>query len=80
MADYDVDIKETKQRYIFRRNLSDISLEKFKCKWCTVSWDINTKSCDTNKACDNVLAHFMTSVSQKRKLRDDTHMTFIKIV
>ena len=71
VADYNIHLKETKERFIFRRDLSDISVENFKYKLCTVRWDSITNSSDTNKAYGNfieILAHFMTSVSQKRKL------------
>ena len=50
VADYNIHIKETKERFIFRRDVSDISVEKFKYKLLT-------------------LAHFMTSVSQKKKIK-----------
>ena len=71
VVDYNIHIKETKERFIFRRDLSDISVEKFKYKLRTVSWDNITNSSDTNKAYVTLLkflAHFMTSASQKRKL------------
>ena len=71
VADYNIHLKETKERFIFRRDLSDVSVENFKYKLRTVSWDSITNSSDTNKAYGNfieILAHFMTSVSQKRKL------------
>ena len=58
MADYKIHIKETKERFIFRRDVSDISLEKFKCKLRTVSWDCITNSSDTNKAYDNFIEIF----------------------
>ena len=32
VADYNIHIKETKEHFIFSRNLSDISVEKFKYK------------------------------------------------
>ena len=71
VADYNIHTKETKERFIFRRDLFDVSVEKFKYKLRTVSWDSITNSSDTNKAYETslkFLAHFMTSVSQKRKL------------
>ena len=71
VADFNIQIKETKECFICRRDLSDISAEKFKYNLRTVSWDSITNSSDTNKAYDNfieILAHFMTSVFQKRKL------------
>ena len=57
VADYNIhiketiiNIKETKQRYIFTHDLSDISLEKFKYKLCIVSWDNIINSSDRNNA------------------------------
>ena len=57
VADYNIhiketiiNIKETKQRYIFRHNLSDISVEKFKYKLRIVSWDNIINSSDRNNA------------------------------
>ena len=58
VAGYDIHIKETKERFIFRRYLSDISVEKFKCKLCNVSWDSITNSSDTNKAYENFIEIF----------------------
>ena len=58
MADYNIHIKETKERFIFRRNLSDNSVEKFKYKLRSVSWDSITNSSDTNKAYDNFIEIF----------------------
>ena len=58
VADYNIHIKETKKRFIFRRNLSDISVEKFKYKLHTVSWDSTTNCLDTNKAYDNFIEIF----------------------
>ena len=40
VADYNIHIKEAKESFLFRRNLSDISMEKFKQKLCTVSWEL----------------------------------------
>ena len=37
VADYNIHIKETKERFIFRRDLSDNSVEKFQYKLRTVS-------------------------------------------
>ena len=53
MADYNIHIKETKKRFIFRRNLSDISVKKFRYKLRTVSWDSIRNSFDMNKAYEN---------------------------
>ena len=58
MTDYNIHIKETKDRFIFRRDLSDISVEKFKYKLRTVSCDNITNSSDTNKAYDNFIGIF----------------------
>ena len=58
VADYNIYIKETKERVIFRCDLSDISVEKFKYKLRTVSWDNITNSSDTNKAYDNFIEIF----------------------
>ena len=71
VADYNIHIKETKERFIFRRDLSDISVEKFKCKLRTVSWDSITNSSDTNKAYDNLVEIFSSLYDEcfpKRKL------------
>ena len=67
VADYNIHIKETKERFIFRCDLSDISVEKFRYKLRTVSFDsiIRIRPMITLL---KFLAHFMTSVSQKRKL------------
>ena len=67
VADYNIHIKETKERFIFRCDLSDISVEKFKCKLRTVSFDsiIRIRPMITLL---KLLARFMTIVSQKRKL------------
>ena len=48
VADYNIHIKQTKERFIFRRDLSDNSVEKFKYELHTVSWDSITNSSDTN--------------------------------
>ena len=58
VADYNIHIKEIKERFIFRRDVSDISVEKFKYKLRTVSWDSITNSSDTNKAYDNFIEIF----------------------
>ena len=72
MADYNIHIKETKERFIFRCDLSDNCVEKFKYKLRTVSWDSITNPSDTNKGYITLwkfLAHFMMSVFQKKKIR-----------
>ena len=43
-----VNIKETKEHYMLRRNLSDILLKKFKYKLRTVSLDSIRNCSDTN--------------------------------
>ena len=58
VADYNIHTKETKERFIFRRDLSDISVEKFKYKLRTVSWDSIANSSDKNKAYDNFIEIF----------------------
>ena len=58
MADYNIHIKETEERFIFRRDISDISVEKFKYKLRTVSWDSITNSSDTDKAYDKFIEIF----------------------
>ena len=56
VADYSDHINETKQRYIFRRDLSDVSAETFKYKLRAVSWDSVTK--DTNNTYNNCIEVF----------------------
>ena len=58
MADYNIHIKEAKGGFIFRRDLTDISVEKFRQKLRTVSWDSITNSSDTNQAYDNFMITF----------------------
>ena len=58
VADYNIHIKETKERFKFRRDLSHISVEKFKYKLRTVSWDSITNSADANNAYDNFIEIF----------------------
>ena len=67
LADYNIHIKETKERFIFRCDLSAISVEKFKYKLRTDSFDsiIRIRPVITLL---KLLARFVTSVSQKRKL------------
>ena len=72
VADCNIHIKETKERFLFRRDLSDISGEKFKYKLRTVSWDIITNSSDTNKAYDNFIEIFSSlydECSPKKKIK-----------
>ena len=71
VADFNIHIKETKERFIFRRDLSDISAKKFKYNLRTVSWDSITTLLIRIRYMTTLLkflAHFMTSVFQKRKL------------
>ena len=58
VADHNIHIKETKERFIFRGDLSDICFEKFKYKLRTVPWDNITNPSDTNKTYDNVIEIF----------------------
>ena len=58
VAGYNIHIKKTKERFIFRHDFSDISVEKFKYKLRTVSWDSVRNSSDTNKAYDNFIEIF----------------------
>ena len=58
VADYNIRIKERKERFIFSRDISDISVEKFKYKLRTISWYSITNSSDTNKAYDNFIEIF----------------------
>ena len=71
MAGYNIHVKEIKKHFIFRRDLSDIYVEKINYNLPTVSCDSITNSSDTNKAYENFieyLVYFLTKVSQKRKL------------
>ena len=58
MADYNIHTKETKKRYIFRRKLFDISVEKFQFQLRTVSWVNITNSSDTNNVYDYFIEIF----------------------
>ena len=72
VADYNIHIKEAKERFIFRRDLSDISVEKFKYKLRTVSWDSITNSSDTNKSYDNFIEIFSSLYDEcfpKKKIK-----------
>ena len=69
-ADYNIHIKETKERFIFKCDLPDIFVEKFKYKSRNVTWDSITKLLIRIRhmtALLKFLARFMTSVSQKIK-------------
>ena len=72
VAHYNIHIKETKERFVFRRDLSDISVEKFKYKLRTVSLDSITNSSDTNKAYDNFIEIFRSLYDEcfpKKKIK-----------
>ena len=72
VADYNIHIKETKEYFIFRRDLSDNSVEKFKYKLRTVSWDSITNSSDTKKAYDNFIEIFSSLYDEcfpKKKIK-----------
>ena len=72
MADYNIHIKQTNERFIFRCNLCDISVEKFKYKLRTISWDSITNSSDTNKAYDNFIEIFSSLYDEcfpKKKIK-----------
>ena len=72
VADYNIHIKDTKERFIFRHTLSDISVEKFKYKLHIVSWDSITNSSDTNKAYDNFVEIFSSLYDEyfpKKKIK-----------
>ena len=55
VADYNIHIKETKEHFMFRCNLSNISVQKFRCKLGTVSWDSITNPSDANKVYYNFI-------------------------
>ena len=72
VADYNIYIKETKKNFIFRRDLSDISVEKFKYNQRNVIWDSITNSSDTNKAYDNFIEIFSSLYDEcfpKKKIK-----------
>ena len=72
VAEYNIHIKKTKERFIFRRDLSDIFVEKFKYKLRTVSWESFTNSSDTNKAYDNFIEIFSSVYDEcfpKKKIK-----------
>ena len=56
VADYNIHIKETKKRYIFRRELFDIPCKNSQLR--TVSWVSITNSSDTNNAYNNFIEIF----------------------
>ena len=72
VAGYNIHIKETKGSFIFRRDLSDISVEKFKYKLPTVNWDSIANSSDTNKTYDgfiNIFSSLYDECSPKNKMK-----------
>ena len=71
MADYNINIKETNKRFIFKHDLSDIVVEKFKYKLLTASWDSITNSSDTTKAYNYFIEIFSSLYNEcvpKKKL------------
>ena len=78
VADYNIYIKETKERFVFSRDLPDISVKKFKYKLRTVSWDSITNLSDTNKTYDNFIEIFSSLYDEyfpkkKIKLKPQKH-------
>ena len=72
VADCNIHIKETKERFIFRGDFSDISVEKFKYKLRSVSWDSIRNSSDTNKAYDSFIEIFSSLYDEcfpKKKIK-----------
>ena len=72
MADYNIHIKETKERLTFRRDLSDNFAEEFKYKLRTVSCGSITNFSDTNKAYDNFFESFSSLYDEcfpKKKIK-----------
>ena len=72
VADCNINIKETKERFIFRRDLSDIPVEKFKYKLRTVSWDYITNFSDMDKTYDNFIEFFSSLYDEcfpKKKIK-----------
>ena len=72
VADYNIHIKETKERFIFRCELPNISVEIFKYKLHTGSWDSITNSSDRNKAYDNFIEFFSSLYDEcfpKKKIK-----------
>ena len=64
--------KEIKEYYIFRRDLSDVSVEIFKYKLHSVRWDSITNSCDRDNAYDIFIEIFSSLYEEcfpKRKLK-----------
>ena len=72
MADYNIHVKEIKERFIFRRELSGISMEKFKEKLRTVGWDSIINSSYVNKVNDNFIEIFSSLYDEcfpKKKIK-----------
>ena len=80
VTDHNIHTKETKESFIFRRDLFDISVEKSKYKLGTVSWDSIANSSGTNKAYDNFIEIFSSLYDEcfpKRKLNQNLKSTII---
>ena len=60
--------KRKKERYTIRRHLFYISVIKRKWKLCIANRDSILHCFDTNNAYDKFSAHFLTTVSKRRKL------------
>ena len=58
MTNNNVHIKEVKERYIFRHNFPDVSVEKLKYRLRTVSRDSIKNSSDSNNAYDSFIKIF----------------------
>ena len=72
MADCNIHIKETKERLMFRRDLSDNFAEEFKYKLRTVSCGSITNFSDTNKVYDNFFEIFSSLYDEcfpKKKIK-----------
>ena len=72
MADCNIHIKETKERLMFTRDLSDNFVEEFKYKLRTVSCGSITNFSDTNKANENFFEIFSSLYNEcfpKKKIK-----------
>ena len=78
VADYNIHIKEKKERFIFRHYLSNISVEKLPQTWLpqyklrTFSWDSITNSSHANKAYDefiNIFSSLCDKCFPKKKIK-----------
>ena len=71
VADYNIHIKEKKERFIFRRDLSDNSVEKFNTNCALLAGTVSQTLLIRIRHMITLLkflTHFMTSVPHKRKL------------